>query len=40
VAVPNVVTSILSIEGADLVVKSLQDFPLPELLNKVKLRDQ
>jgi HAD superfamily hydrolase (TIGR01509 family) len=40
VAVSNVVTSILSIEGADLVVKSLQDFPLPELLNKVKLRDQ
>ena len=36
VAVPNHVTSLLSVEGADLVVKSLQDLPLPELLDKVK----
>jgi putative hydrolase of the HAD superfamily len=36
VAVPNDVTSLLSIEGADLVVKSLQDLPLSQLLDKVK----
>ena len=36
VAVPNRVTSLLSIEGADLVVKSLRDLPLSELLPKVK----
>ena len=36
VAVPNSVTSLLSVEGADLVLKSLQDLSLPELLDKVK----
>ena len=36
VVVPNSVTSLLSIEGADLVVKSLRDLPLSELLDKVK----
>jgi HAD superfamily hydrolase (TIGR01509 family) len=36
VAVPNSVTSLLSIEGADLVVKSLQDLPLSTLLDKVQ----
>jgi putative hydrolase of the HAD superfamily len=36
VAVPNRVTSLLSIEGADFVVESLRDLPLSELLDKVK----
>jgi HAD superfamily hydrolase (TIGR01509 family) len=36
VAVPNSVTSLLSIEGADLVLESLRDLPLSELLHKVK----
>lgn len=36
VAVPNSVTSTLSIEGADLLVSSLRDLPLSELLDKVK----
>jgi HAD superfamily hydrolase (TIGR01509 family) len=36
VAVPNSVTSLLSVEGADLVLRSLQDLPLPKLLDKVK----
>jgi HAD superfamily hydrolase (TIGR01509 family) len=36
VAVPNSVTSKLSIEGADLIVNSLRDLPLSELLDKVK----
>lgn len=36
VAVPNAVTSLLSIENASLTLKSLADLPLPELLNKVK----
>jgi HAD superfamily hydrolase (TIGR01509 family) len=36
VAVPNSVTSTLSIEGADLIVNSLRDLPLSELLDKVK----
>lgn len=36
VAVPNSVTSLLSVEGADLFLKSLQDLSLPELLDKVK----
>jgi len=36
VAIPNPVTSLLSMEGADLTVKSLAQLPLHELLNKVK----
>lgn len=36
VAVPNRVTSLLSIEGANIVVQSLQDFPLSALLDTVK----
>jgi HAD superfamily hydrolase (TIGR01509 family) len=36
VAVPNAVTSQLSIENANLIVRSLTDLSLPELLNKVK----
>ena len=36
VAVPNTVTSLLSIEGADLVLKSLRDLPLSDLLRKVQ----
>ncbi len=36
VAVPNPVTSLLSIEGANLTLKSLTDLYLPELLDKVK----
>ena len=36
VAVPNPVTSLLSIEGANLTLKSLTDLYLHELLNKVK----
>jgi HAD superfamily hydrolase (TIGR01509 family) len=36
VAVPNRVTSTLSIEGANLIVESLHDLPLSELLHKVK----
>lgn len=36
VAVPNRVTSLLSIEGANFVVESLRDLPLPQLLHKVK----
>lgn len=36
VAVPNEVTSRLSIENANLTLRSLADLPLPELLNKVK----
>ena len=36
VAVPNTVTSLLSIEDADLTLASLTDLSLPELLNKVK----
>lgn len=36
VAVPNSVTSRLSVEGADFVVKSLQDLPLSALLDKVQ----
>lgn len=36
VAVPNPVTSLLSIENADLIVASLTDLSLHELLNKVK----
>jgi HAD superfamily hydrolase (TIGR01509 family) len=36
VAVPNSVTSQLSIENANLTLRSLTDLSLPELLNKVK----
>jgi HAD superfamily hydrolase (TIGR01509 family) len=36
VAVPNPVTSLLSIENANLTLTSLTDLSLPELLNKVK----
>jgi HAD superfamily hydrolase (TIGR01509 family) len=36
VAVPNPVTSTLTIEDADLVLNSLSDLPLPQLLDKVK----
>lgn len=36
VAVPNPVTSLLSIEGADLILKSLTDLSLKELLNQVQ----
>ena len=36
VAVPNSVTSQLSIENANLILSSLADLSLPELLNKVK----
>jgi beta-phosphoglucomutase-like phosphatase (HAD superfamily) len=36
VAVPNPVTSLLSIEDADLTLTSLTDLSLHELLNKVK----
>jgi HAD superfamily hydrolase (TIGR01509 family) len=36
VAVPNPVTSLLSIENANLILTSLTDLSLPELLNKVK----
>jgi HAD superfamily hydrolase (TIGR01509 family) len=35
VAVPNPVTSLLSIDGADLILTSLSDLPLHELLDKV-----
>ena len=36
VAVPNSVTSQLSIENANLILRSLADLSLPDLLNKVK----
>lgn len=36
IAVPNPVTSLLSIHGANLTVRSLADLSLPELLDKVK----
>ena len=36
VAVPNPVTSMLLIEGANLILKSLADLHLPDLLNKVE----
>jgi HAD superfamily hydrolase (TIGR01509 family) len=36
VAVPNGVTSLLSLEGADLILNSLSDLSLSELLDKVK----
>ncbi len=36
VAVPNPITSLLSIENADLTLTSLADLSLPDLLNKVK----
>ena len=36
VAVPNGVTSLLSLEGADLILGSLKELSLPELLDKVK----
>jgi HAD superfamily hydrolase (TIGR01509 family) len=36
VAVPNSVTSQLSIENANMILRSLADLSLPELLNKVK----
>ena len=36
VAVPNGVTSLLSIEGANLILSSLSDLPLSQLLDKVK----
>ncbi len=36
VAVPNSVTSALSLEGADLILKSLSDLTLSQLLDKVK----
>jgi HAD superfamily hydrolase (TIGR01509 family) len=36
VAIPNTVTSQLSIENANLTLRSLADLPLRELLNKVK----
>jgi HAD superfamily hydrolase (TIGR01509 family) len=36
VAVPNMVTSTLTIRGADLILSSLSDLPLSQLLNKVQ----
>ena len=36
VAVPNHITSLLTIEGANLIVKSLADLSLSELMDKVK----
>ncbi|HSM71228.1 MAG TPA: HAD hydrolase-like protein, partial [Anaerolineales bacterium] len=36
VAVPNPVTSRLNIENANLILNSLSDLSLPELLNKVQ----
>lgn len=36
IAVPNPVTSLLKIHGANLICKSLADLSLPELLDKVK----
>jgi HAD superfamily hydrolase (TIGR01509 family) len=36
VAVPNGVTSLLSLEGADLILKSLSDLPLSQLLDTVE----
>lgn len=36
VAVPNTVTSTLMIEGADLILNSLSDLPLSQLLDKVQ----
>ena len=36
VVVPNPVTSLLRIDGANLIVRSLTDLSLPELLHKVK----
>ena len=36
VAVPNAVTSLLAIEGANLILSSLSDFPLIELLHQVQ----
>ena len=36
VAVPNPITSLLTIENANLIVPSLADLPLPELLSKVQ----
>ena len=36
VAVPNTVTSTLTIEGADVILNSLSDLPLSQLLNKVQ----
>jgi HAD superfamily hydrolase (TIGR01509 family) len=36
VAVPNAVTSLLSIDGADLILKSLTDLSLNKLLNQVQ----
>lgn len=36
VAVPNELTSTLSLEEADLILSALSDMPLPELLDKVK----
>ena len=36
VAVPNAVTSLLAIEGANLILSSLSEFPLIELLHKVQ----
>jgi HAD superfamily hydrolase (TIGR01509 family) len=36
VAVPNGVTSLLSLEGADLILKSLSDLPLEQLLDTIE----
>ncbi len=36
VVVPNPVTSLLNLDGANLVLKSLEDVPLKELINKMK----
>jgi len=36
VAVPNSVTSALALDGADLIIKSLSEMPLSQLLDKVK----
>jgi beta-phosphoglucomutase-like phosphatase (HAD superfamily) len=36
VAVPNSVTSSLSLNGADLILSSLSELPLSQLLDKVK----
>jgi hypothetical protein len=36
VAVPNELTSMLSLDHADLILNSLSDMPLPALLDKVK----
>ena len=36
VAVPNPVTALLVIEGANLILRSLSEFPLITLLDKVK----